>query len=294
MIGLTVPQISLAGLLFLAAGYALVGSIRLIPGKAALAQDLFQALLSMTIVAGSLLAIFLLGTWALVPALLLLAGRAGFEAAHVRLGPNKAAAGGAVGLALSLATMLWPVLALVFAGGWCLLLARFVMVPAPRDSKLWKWVELLLFPLIPAAILSWAALDPDLRPAILITYILIETFDSYALVAGKMFGKTKAFPVLSPRKTIEGLFGGAVCLVLTALVAALVLGLPVAASVAAACVIGAFAIGGDLAASRLKRAAGVKDYPVVLPKQGGILDILDSWIAAGAALGMALFLLGGG
>ncbi len=57
----------------------------------------------------------------------------------------------------------------------------------------------------------------------LVAYILIETFDSYALVVGKLFGKRPAFPVLSPRKTIEGLLGGAVFLVLTVVVVAAVM-----------------------------------------------------------------------
>ncbi|MEQ9692962.1 phosphatidate cytidylyltransferase [Shimia sp. SDUM112013] len=292
MIGLSVLQITLGGLIFLAIGYVLVGSVRLMPGKAALSKDLFEALLSMTLVAGSLFVVFLLGTWALVPALLALATRTGYEAAHVRLGPNKAGQGAVVGFLLSACAMLAPILATVLAGIWFLLLARFMLFPAPRTARVWHWVEVLLFPLIPVAILSWAALDPTLRPVVLITYILIETFDSYALVSGKLFGRTKAFPTLSPRKTIEGLAGGAVCLVLTLLLAAWVLDLPALAAIGAALLIGGVAVAGDLAASRLKRMAGVKDYPVVLPKQGGLLDILDSWIAAGAALAVVLFLVG--
>ena len=46
----------------------------------------------------------------------------------------------------------------------------------------------------------------------------------------------------------------------------------------------AFLLGGDLAGSRLKRASGVKDYPAVLPRQGGALDIADAWLIAGPAL----------
>ena len=51
-----------------------------------------------------------------------------------------------------------------------------------------------------------------------------------------------------------------------------------------ASLVAGLAVAGDLAASRLKRMAGVKDYPVLMRRQGGVLDSLDSWIAAGAGL----------
>ena len=43
------------------------------------------------------------------------------------------------------------------------------------------------------------------------------------------------------------------------------------------------AIAGDLMASAAKRRAGVKDYPTILPVQGGLLDIMDAWIVAGSS-----------
>lgn len=291
MITLGVAQIALTAGLLLAAGCGVIAAISLIASKKPLAADLFQSLLSMVIVAGTLFLIFLVGDFALVPFFLVLGVRVGFESAHVHLGPNSAMKGAMAGGVLTALTMWQPMIAIGFGAVWCLLLARFFSMPHDRSRPLWKMGELLLFPLLPTAILGWAALDPTMRPLVLVVYILIETFDSYALVAGKLFGRTLAFPVLSPRKTIEGLAGGAICLMLTALAAAWVLDLNPALSAATALIVGIIAVAGDLAASRLKRSAGVKDYPVVLPKQGGILDIADSWIAAGAAVGMLHFLL---
>ena len=62
------------------------------------------------------------------------------------------------------------------------------------------------------------------------------------------------------------------------------LGLPLLPTAGLALYVGIMSVVGDLAASRHKRIAGVKDYPQVLPRQGGLLDSLDSWIAVGGGL----------
>ena len=112
-----------------------------------------------------------------------------------------------------------------------------------------------------------------------------ETFDSYALLGGKLFGKHKAFPNLSPNKTVEGLGIGAIMLMATAAgLGVLLAGLPVLASAAIALFAGVLTLAGDLLASRLKRLSGVKDYPQILPHQGGLLDITDAWVVTGAGL----------
>ena len=78
-------------------------------------------------------------------------------------------------------------------------------------------------------------------------------------------------------------------LALTAAIAGpLLLGWSLGLSLAAAGVIAVAAVVGDLAGSRLKRASRVKDYPQVLPRQGGLLDIVDAWLIAGPALVLLL------
>ena len=62
------------------------------------------------------------------------------------------------------------------------------------------------------------------------------------------------------------------------------LDLPLWPAALTALLVGVLAVVGDLAASRHKRIAGVKDFPQVLPRQGGLLDSLDSWIAACAGI----------
>ncbi len=145
--------------------------------------------------------------------------------------------------------------------------------------------EVLLFPFLPVAVFVVVARDPANAGLVLLAFLLVETYDSYALLGGKLFGRRQAFPRLSPRKTVEGLVAGAVMLALTAILAGpLAFGWSLSGSLLAAIAIAVAAVVGDLAGSRLKRASGVKDYPQVLPRQGGLLDIVDAWIIAAPAL----------
>jgi phosphatidate cytidylyltransferase len=114
-------------------------------------------------------------------------------------------------------------------------------------------------------------------PEILYLVATAKMTDNGALFVGRLWGRHKLAPTISPNKTIEGLFGGLLAGVVTAVALA-----PVCthASVGAALIFGIlvslFAVLGDLAESRLKRAAGVKDSGSLLPGIGGVLDLLDS------------------
>jgi phosphatidate cytidylyltransferase len=102
--------------------------------------------------------------------------------------------------------------------------------------------------------------------------------DTAAYFVGKAFGRHKMAPVLSPKKSWEGAIGGFVASILTALLARLILGLPISPLLAV--ILGALcAITGplgDLAESLIKRQVGVKDSGQLIPGHGGILDRADS------------------
>ena len=107
--------------------------------------------------------------------------------------------------------------------------------------------------------------------------------DSFAYIAGRVFGKHKLFPRVSPNKTWEGAMGG----VAGALALGAVAKLTVLADVFAwgdvlviGLCCGAASQLGDLAESLLKRSAGVKDSGHTLPGHGGMLDRVDAAIVA--------------
>ena len=121
-------------------------------------------------------------------------------------------------------------------------------------------------------------------PATLLLLGTIVVSDSAQLYSGRLFGRRRLAPSISPHKTVEGAVGGVICatgfILLagpTALPSAgfgslLVLGLLVV--VAGIC--------GDLFESRLKRAAGVKDSSSLIPGHGGVLDRIDALLFAAA------------
>lgn len=101
--------------------------------------------------------------------------------------------------------------------------------------------------------------------------------DAMQYVAGKLLGRHKVAPVLSPKKTWEGLLGGAVLTgVLVALAAPQLLHVPAQAGFALGLLATLAGFVGDLTISAVKRWAGVKDTGTLLPGMGGLLDRADS------------------
>jgi phosphatidate cytidylyltransferase len=105
--------------------------------------------------------------------------------------------------------------------------------------------------------------------------------DTGAYFAGRLFGRHKLYPAVSPNKTVEGALGGLVAGVVWATVASLSYlrgSLPVAHAVVLGLVAGGLGQAGDLGESLLKRSTGVKDSGAIVPGHGGILDRVDAVI----------------
>lgn len=134
------------------------------------------------------------------------------------------------------------------------------------------------------------------RHYIIIPFIMAFLPDSGAYFAGKFLGKHKLAPVISPKKTIEGVIGGAASGILGMMIYALILDKAFGMEVnyVYAVVYGiAAAVGsvfGDLCFSVIKRQTGIKDYGNLIPGHGGVLDRLDSMMVVGP-LAEALLLL---
>ena len=101
--------------------------------------------------------------------------------------------------------------------------------------------------------------------------------DAAALVSGRLFGRHKLAPRLSPGKTIEGAIGGFLgSLCGATLGGRWLLGhFTLTQCVAIGCLLAVLGQLGDLSESLLKRSSGVKDSGVLIPGHGGILDKVD-------------------
>ena len=103
--------------------------------------------------------------------------------------------------------------------------------------------------------------------------------DAFALFGGKKFGRNKLCPHVSPNKTVEGSICGAAASAVFGILAWLLLkdsGADLWACIAVAVISSTMGQFGDLAASLIKREAGIKDYSNLIPGHGGMMDRADS------------------
>ena len=120
---------------------------------------------------------------------------------------------------------------------------------------------------------------PGVGPKLVFFLLLVVWLgDAGAYYVGKTFGKHKLSPLISPKKTIEGLAGG----VATSIIAALIIHftffreMPILHAAIAGVVLSLAGVVGDLAESMWKRSAAVKDSGSLIPGHGGFLDRFDS------------------
>ena len=138
----------------------------------------------------------------------------------------------------------------------------------------WVYIGLLLSS---AVHLRWTG---GIR-ALIAWIVVVKAGDTGAYTFGRLLGRHKMAPYISPGKTVEGAIGGLICSCLGAgIVAAWPAQLAVPAPrwgwIVFGLVVGAAGMVGDLAESLLKRDAGQKDSSRWLPGFGGVLDIIDS------------------
>jgi phosphatidate cytidylyltransferase len=178
--------------------------------------------------------------------------------------------------ALHLAVFLWE-------------MAWFVAPERSMERMALTWLVLGYLGLLPSffAQLRWLypAGDPRGTAAVALAIFVPKCCDIGAYFTGKLIGRHRMTPVLSPKKTWEGAAGG---LTLAALVAiaidrwgpAPVLGSCVPCEIVFGVLVGATGMLGDLAESLIKRDCQQKDASHAVPGFGGVLDVVDAVIFA--------------
>jgi phosphatidate cytidylyltransferase len=125
----------------------------------------------------------------------------------------------------------------------------------------------------------------------LFLFFATELNDVFQFVAGKLFGRAKLIPEISPNKTVAGFWGGVVITALLSLfLAPAMLQLNYWQSVLLGCCLSVSGVSGDLMFSSIKRTVGVKDFSNLIPGHGGVLDRLDSMVFTAPTLYCLLYL----
>lgn len=176
----------------------------------------------------------------------------------------------------------------------------------PRKTAWWRRsitirfvLGLLLLTALWIALISLRKTAYDSMPQkgswlILFVLLLVWAADTGAYAVGKLFGKHKLAPSVSPGKTWEGFFGGLALAIVVAFIASNLMNIEVrnVALFMSSCIVVVIAsVIGDLFESLTKREAGLKDSGNIFPGHGGMLDRIDSLIAAAPIFAFCALLL---
>ncbi|WP_293870185.1 phosphatidate cytidylyltransferase [Flavobacterium sp.] len=170
-------------------------------------------------------------------------------------------------------------LATLFASVKCLHL--LLISKKEKIDKLSKYIYVIGYVIFPFIIITKIPFGKHgYNPQIIISiFILIWTNDTFAYIVGKSIGKHKLLEKISPKKTIEGFFGGMLfSLFAGILISKFYIGGSTFIWIISSIIISIFSTLGDLIESKFKRMASVKDSGIIMPGHGGVLDRLDSII----------------
>ncbi len=127
-------------------------------------------------------------------------------------------------------------------------------------------------------------LPPDGRWWLALTLATLWSADSMAYVFGRLLGKHKLAPTISPGKTWEGYTAGLIASTLAGVILGLFAPFGVSVGAIAGILVGALSPLGDLIESMIKRQAHAKDSGNVIPGHGGVFDRIDSLLWAGVVV----------
>jgi phosphatidate cytidylyltransferase len=199
-------------------------------------------------------------------------------------------------LALVAAAYLASLLMLVVLAGVALFaLPTLVMFTSPREAVLLASSASSVFATLYVALGAGAMVGLRAHGWKPVLFVLATVWasDSAAYYVGRKWGRRKLAPVVSPKKTVEGLFGQLAGGAVFGLAISLLLGggRSAAFGAAAGLLIAGLSVVGDLLESTFKRSCAVKDSGGILPGHGGLLDRLDSLLYVSPAALLLLTIL---
>jgi phosphatidate cytidylyltransferase len=196
--------------------------------------------------------------------------------------------------------LLFPVAVLWIGTLWWVVVAG-MLVKFPFGQNYWlRWPVL-------RAVVGWLMLVPcgvgltvlHHRPQgawwVLLLLLMIWAADTGAYFAGKFYGKRLLAPLVSPKKTLEGVYGGLLLTILAVVIVGWIWRLPIFVEplfMVSVLLVFALSVMGDLEESAIKRWMNVKDSGTLLPGHGGLLDRIDSLLAAAPVFALCIVLLG--
>ncbi len=181
------------------------------------------------------------------------------------------------------AVILLPIVYLLFVTVWWLCMRKRVKAPAIGYAVLLTAYATLGFTSM--VLLRLFGTGNDGLWYILLLLIIPFMSDTGAYFVGTFFGKHKMAPIISPKKSWEGFFGGWVFSILCAALLGVLynalmnqygLYAKPLLNAAIAAVLAPISVCGDLLASKIKRHYGIKDYGNLMPGHGGVMDRFDS------------------
>src|SRR5262249_40435002 len=167
---------------------------------------------------------------------------------------------------------------------WLLALAWIVF--APRRVSPWAAAAAGVLALVP----SWLALVrlrltlPDGAQWVLFALVLVWVADIGAFFFGRLFGRVRLAPEVSPGKTWEGVLGGVTVSMLVAIIGSRWFQVPLATFLPLCLAAVAFSVVGDLPQRLFKRFARMEDRGRIFPRTGGMQDRGDSITRASPVL----------
>lgn len=227
-----------------------------------------------------------------------LAGLAGLMAGHLMVLLQAV-----IFVALFMSRDQWGMNILLYMSACCAAwLLMFIRLPVYRPTatpngayRLISFVTAILSITTGWFAISWIRTQPEGSWLILLLLLIVWAADTGAYFAGKYFGTTKLAVHISPGKTRLGLFGGLTAAPLVALLASNLMpiqSMEPSRLILLSLLTALVSVGGDLIISLHKRTSGFKDSGHLLPGHGGVLDRLDSLLAAAPFFALGLLVAG--